>query len=79
MRRTLLGEFCGDGWKASLSKRQRPCSMHETGIFVSDRILTGRVDFSYSWYRAIDSFSLRASARLYASEKRISSRRGYLG
>ena len=25
-----------------------------TGIFVSDRILTGRVDFSYSYYRAID-------------------------
>ncbi len=25
-----------------------------TGIFVSDRILTGRVDFSYSYYQAID-------------------------
>ena len=25
-----------------------------TGIFVSDRILTGRVDFSYSYYKAID-------------------------
>jgi S1-C subfamily serine protease len=25
-----------------------------TGIFVSDRILTGRVDLSYSYYRAID-------------------------
>ena len=25
-----------------------------TGIFVSDRILTGRIDFSYSYYRAID-------------------------
>jgi hypothetical protein len=26
----------------------------ETGIFVSDRILTGRVDFSYSYYKSID-------------------------
>ena len=25
-----------------------------TGIFVSDRILTGRVDFSYAYYKAID-------------------------
>jgi len=25
-----------------------------TGIFVSDRILTGRIDFSYSYYKAID-------------------------
>ncbi|MGE5096266.1 MAG: S1C family serine protease [Betaproteobacteria bacterium] len=25
-----------------------------TGLFVSDRILTGRLDFSYSYYRAID-------------------------
>lgn len=25
-----------------------------TGIFVSDRILTGRIDLSYAWYRAID-------------------------
>lgn len=25
-----------------------------TGIFVSDRILTGRVDFSYSYYKAVD-------------------------
>jgi serine protease Do len=26
----------------------------ETGIFVSDRILTGRVEFTYSYYKAID-------------------------
>jgi len=25
-----------------------------TGLFVSDRILTGRVDLSYSYYRALD-------------------------
>jgi hypothetical protein len=35
-----------------------------TGIFVSDRILTGRVDFSYSYYKAIDLNSFQFAKEL---------------
>ncbi len=36
----------------------------QTGIFVSDRILTGRVDISYSYYKAIDLNSFQFAKEL---------------
>jgi hypothetical protein len=35
-----------------------------TGIFVSDRILTGRIDFSYSYYKAVDLNAFQFSKEL---------------
>jgi serine protease Do len=35
-----------------------------TGIFVSDRILTGRVDFAYSYYKALDLNAFQFSKEL---------------
>jgi serine protease Do len=45
-----------------------------TGIFVSDRILTGRVDLSYSYYKSIDlnafQFAKELSARSWGFDSR---------
>jgi hypothetical protein len=44
-----------------------------TGIFVSDKILTGRVDVSYSYYKSIDlnafQFSKELSQRSWGSDR----------
>jgi hypothetical protein len=50
-----------------------------TGIFVSDRVLTGRLDFSYSYFKSLDlnafqfsrELSQRARANSADSDKRL--------
>ena len=62
--------------RASMSSTR--CSS-ATGIFVSDRILTGRLDFSYAYYKALDlnafqfakELSQRARSSAGDSDKRL--------